>query len=298
MVAVKKEKVMSIFFEKYNGLGNDYLVYDCNKNSEKLDDNAVKLICDRNFGLGSDGILVGPILNDNKISLTIINPDGSIAEKSGNGVRIFSKYLKDAGYVKDDEFILSTLGGNVNVKYLNKEGTLMTVDMGKLSFDKQSVGAVDVPDEMVNIPLKFNEKEYYCTCVSIGNPHCVIPMDNISKEIVCEIGKYSEGASYFPNRINTQIVKVIDRNNIDIEIFERGAGYTLASGSSSSAAAGAVFKLGLVDNNIKVHMPGGQLNIEISDEFEVKMTGTVSYVGKMILGDEFIMDNKLFNNCM
>ncbi|MGN9134574.1 diaminopimelate epimerase [Clostridium sp. HCP1S3_B4] len=281
---------MNLRFEKYNGLGNDYLVYDCNKNSKKLNTDAIKLICNRNFGLGSDGILIGPIIKNNKISVKIVNPDGSIAEKSGNGVRIFAKYLKDAGYVKENEFNLNTLGGLVKVKYLNNKGTLMTVSMGKLSFDSNDVGTINTPQKTVNIPLIFGDKSYKCTCVSIGNPHCVIPMKEISKEKVCEIGRFSETAKYFPNRINTQIVKVIDRNNISIEIFERGAGYTLASGSSSCAAAGAVYKLGLVDNDITVHMPGGSLKIQIEKDMNVFMTGTVSYVGTMILSNEF------FNN--
>lgn len=284
---------MELFFEKYNGLGNDYLVYDCIKNNAVLDEKSVKLICDRNFGLGSDGILVGPIMQNGEISVKIINPDGSIAEKSGNGVRIFSKYLKDAGYIKEDEFKLNTLGGIVKVKYLNDKGTLMTVFMGKLSFNKDDIGAVNVPQETVNIPLVFGNKTYSCTCVSIGNPHCVIPMKEISKEEVCKIGRYSESAEYFPNRINTQIVKVIDRNNIDIQIFERGAGYTLASGSSSVAAAGAMHKLGFVDNNVTVHMPGGSLDIEMDKDMNAFMTGTVQYVGKMILSEEFIINNKL-----
>lgn len=281
---------MNLRFEKYNGLGNDYLVYDCNKNSKKLNTDAIKLICNRNFGLGSDGILIGPIIKNNKISVKIVNPDGSIAEKSGNGVRIFAKYLKDAGYVKENEFNLNTLGGLVKVKYLNNKGTLMTVSMGKLSFDSNDVGTINTPQKTVNIPLIFGDKSYKCTCVSIGNPHCVIPMKEISKEKVCEIGRFSETAKYFPNRINTQIVKVIDRNNISIEIFERGAGYTLTSGSSSCAAAGAVYKLGLVDNDITVHMPGGSLKIQIEKDMNVFMTGTVSYVGTMILSNEF------FNN--
>lgn len=166
----------------------------------------------------------------------------------------------------------------------------MTVSMGKLSFDSNDVGTINTPQKTVNIPLIFGDKSYKCTCVSIGNPHCVIPMKEISKEKVCEIGRFSETAKYFPNRINTQIVKVIDRNNISIEIFERGAGYTLASGSSSCAAAGAVYKLGLVDNDITVHMPRGSLKIQIEKDMNVFMTGTVSYVGTMILSNEF------FNN--
>lgn len=284
---------MRLFFEKYHGLGNDYLVYDCIKNSAVLEKEAVRLICHRNYGLGSDGLLVGPIMKNGEIWVRIFNPDGSEAEKSGNGIRIFSKYLKDAGYVREEEFFLYTLGGKVKVRYLNPSGTRMVVSMGTLSFDREQVGAVGTPKEMVGIPLSFGGREYRCTCVSIGNPHCVIPLEEVTKEKVCEIGRCSEGADYFPNKINTQIVKVLDRNNIRIEIYERGAGYTLASGSSSCAAAGAVYKLGLVDSNVRVHMPGGELEIEIGKDLEVSMTGNVYTVGEMILSEEFLCDNRI-----
>ncbi|MCR5609281.1 MAG: diaminopimelate epimerase [Lachnospiraceae bacterium] len=202
-------------FEKYHGLGNDYLVYDAVENKEKLTEDEIKLICHRNFGIGSDGILYGPINKEGKIGLKIFNPDGSEAEKSGNGVRIFSKYLKDKKYVVDDEFDLDTLGGNVHVKYNNDDGTNLTVSMGKLKFTKEDVGAVDVPEETVDINLDFNHHIYKSTCVSIGNPHCVIPMKEVSKEKVCEIGKYSEAAKYFPKRINTQIVPQTGRGTDD-----------------------------------------------------------------------------------
>lgn len=274
---------MELVFYKYHGLGNDYLVYDYQKNSQKLSTEDICRICHRNYGLGSDGILEGPFFDNGKISVRILNPDGSEAEKSGNGVRIFSKYLKDAGYVKEQEYKLCTLGGSVDVHFNNETGSNMTVSMGRLAFDRASVGAADTPEEMVDIPLEFDGQVYKCTCVSIGNPHCVIPLEEISKEKVCYIGKYSETAPYFPNRINTQIVHVIDRNNIEIEIYERGAGYTLASGSSSCAAAGAVYRLGLTEPDINVHMPGGILKIEIDNEWNVKMTGDVVYVGKMIM---------------
>jgi diaminopimelate epimerase len=275
-------------FYKYDGLGNDYLVYDCQKNTRVITSEMTQKICDRNYGLGSDGILIGPIYKDGMISVRIINPDGSEAEKSGNGVRIFAKYLKDAGYVLEHEFTMNTLGGNVHVRYNNDEGTNITVSMGKLDFSRKAIGAVGVPNEVVDTELEFNQHCYQCTCVSIGNPHCVIPMETISKEKVCEIGQYSEIADYFPNRINTQIVKVIDRHHIQIEIFERGAGYTLASGSSSCAAAGAVYRLGLVDSPVHVHMPGGTLYIEIDSMYNVKMIGNVEYIGKMSIYEPFV----------
>jgi diaminopimelate epimerase len=278
-------------FYKYHGLGNDYLVYDIEKNSTELKKDAIIKICDRNFGLGSDGILVGPIRSGKDIGVKIYNPDGSEAEKSGNGVRIFSKYLKDAGYIVEKSFVLHTLGGEVTVRYNNETGTDISVSMGKLQFTKEAVGCIGTPEETVNIPLYFNDQKYVCTCVSIGNPHCVIPMEEISREMICQIGKYSEKADYFPSRINTQIVKVLDRNNIQIEIFERGAGYTLASGSSSCAAAGAARRLGLVDSQVCVHMPGGNLQIRINSDWNVFMTGPVCYVGEMVLSKEFIQDN-------
>ncbi len=276
-----------LVFKKYHGLGNDYLVYDCIKNDTRLTGSMIKAVCHRNFGLGSDGMLIGPVSENGIIGVRIFNPDGGEAEKSGNGVRIFSAYLKDAGYVNTASFDMHTLGGMVSVTYLDESGKTMRVSMGRLSFDSADVGAVGIGQTLVDVPLEFGGREYRCTCVSIGNPHCVIPMDEISKEKICEIGQYSETAKYFPNHINTQIVKVQSRSNIQIEIFERGAGYTLASGSSSCAAAGAVYKLGLVDSRVTVHMPGGTLEIEIQPDMNVFMTGPVVYVGTMRLAEDF-----------
>ena len=118
---------MSVSFNKFHGLGNDYLVYDIIKNKRELSAKDIKKICNRNFGFGSDGILVGPYIDGSQIGVKIYNPDGSEAESSGNGVRIFAKYLKDAGYIKDDYFILNTLGGEIGIKFNNKSGT-NTVD--------------------------------------------------------------------------------------------------------------------------------------------------------------------------
>ncbi|MDS0526910.1 diaminopimelate epimerase [Clostridium sp. SHJSY1] len=281
---------MRVIFERYHGLGNDYIVLDPNKNGLKLNSERIKLICHRNFGVGSDGILLGPILEDGKIKLRIFNPDGSEAEKSGNGVRIFSKYLKDAGYVTGNSFTLSTLGGDVEVHYLSKSGDLLKVSMGKTTFLSTETPVSGPAREVIDEPMIFNDKVYKSTCLSIGNPHCVIPMDNISKELACELGPYVETSNNFPNRINMQLLKVLDRNNIQIEIFERGAGYTLASGSSSSAAASAAYRLGLIDNKVTVHMPGGNLDIEIKPDGSVYMTGPVKTIGSISLSDEFIKE--------
>ena len=220
---------MKTTVEKYHGLGNDYLVFDPNCNSLHLSPENVRLLCDRNFGVGADGVLEGPIFEEEKISVRIWNPDGSLAENSGNGVRIFAKYLKDGGYVQKKNFTIHMAGGEVFVHYLNEEGSRLKVSMGKVSFWSDEVPVEGPRREIVNETMVFGRIPYPVTCLNIGNPHCVILMDEISKELVCRIGAYSEHAKQFPEKINTQIIKVLDRTHIQTEGYERGAGYTLAS---------------------------------------------------------------------
>ncbi len=278
---------MKIELERYHGLGNDYVVYDPNKNELKLTPGNVKLICDRNEGLGADGILEGPILQEDGLHVVIWNPDGSQSETSGNGVRIFARYLKDAGYVQKKSFKIYMAKGPVEATFLSEEGSRIRINMGKLSFNSQDVPVTGEPREVINEDMVIGRTLYPVTCVSVGNPHCVIPMREISRDLVCKIGDYAEVAKYFPNRINTQIMQVVDKGQINIEIYERGAGYTLASGTGACAAAGVAHKLGLTDNKVVVHMPGGDLMVEIDDDWNVSMTGNVCYIAKMILSSDF-----------
>ena len=266
---------MDVDFKKYHGLGNDYLVIDPNVRDVAMTEANIRLICDRNFGVGSDGILYGPILDGDIPRLRILNPDGSEAEKSGNGLRIFAKYLFEKQYVQGKEFQIETLGGTVSVQVKDAVAGLIRINMGKVTFISNEIPVAGEPREVVNEVLDVNGVDFNVTCLSIGNPHCVIPMEEVDETRARAIGPYVENHQRFPNRINLQILKVLDRANIDIRIWERGAGYTLASGSSSCAAACAAHKLGLVDNDITVHMPGGTLHIEIADDGEVFMTGPV-----------------------
>lgn len=277
---------MQIVLEKYHGLGNDYLVFDPNKNELELNEANVKMICNRNVGLGSDGILEGPLLGEH-LAVKIWNPDGSVAEKSGNGVRIFVKYLKDAGYVQKKNYELMTDGGIVEITYLNEEGSRLRISMGKLSFVSEEIPVIGERREVINEDMVFGNNLYPATCVSVGNPHCVIPMQEISKELVCKIGVHSESARYFPERVNTEIMKVTDRNNIAIETYERGAGYTMATGTGACAAAAVAYKLGLTENKMLVHMPGGDLQVEIADDWNVYITGDVFYIAEIKLSTEF-----------
>lgn len=257
-------------YYKYHALGNDYLVIDPNKSNITLTEKNIRLICHRNFGIGSDGILYGPFFqNDSmsqRMSLRIFNPDGSEAEKSGNGLRIFARYLLDQRYVSEKEFTLKTAGGTVQVELLDNKGRQIKIDMGTISFFA------------VNEQLVINNQPLQITSLSIGNPHCVVLCDALSTETVLELGPVIEQHSRFPNRTNVQFLNIIDRRTIQIEIWERGAGYTLASGSSSCAAAGAAYRLGLVDQEVNVLMPGGVIQVKIRHDGHIFMTGPVCAV--------------------
>ena len=265
-------------FYKYHALGNDYIVIDPSKNEVGLTEANIQRICHRNFGVGSDGILYGPTFEGGEISLKILNPDGSEAEKSGNGIRIFSKYLFDESYVEDNRFRLQTLGGEVAVEILDDQARRIKVDMGTVTFISDEIPVSGDRREVVDEPLRVGDEEFKVTCASVGNPHCVIPMPEISKELALKLGPHVENHPLFPNKINVQLLKVVDRRNIRIEIWERGAGYTLASGSSSCAAASAAHKLGHVDSELTVHSPGGQIEIEIKSDGHIFMTGGVTGV--------------------
>jgi diaminopimelate epimerase len=160
--------------------------------------------------------------------------------------------------------------------------------MGKTTYRSSEIPVTGEDRLVIDEPMTFNHDTYRVTCLSIGNPHCVIPMQEVSREKALALGKYVEHSENFPNRINMQLLKVLDRRNIQIEIYERGAGYTLASGTSSCAAASAAHKLGLVDGQVTVHMPGGTLLIEILPDESVYMMGTVSSVGSIALSQPFI----------
>lgn len=270
---------MKLPFFKYHALGNDYIVMDPQKieGDFQMTEEAIRTICHRNFGVGSDGILYGPFLEEDRMKLRILNPDGSEAEKSGNGIRIFSRYLQDQGYVKESRFELDTLGGLVIVEFLQDGSDLIKVNMGQAIFESGKIPVAGETREVINEELQIGDETYQISCASMGNPHCVIPLDEISKDLACRLGPYVEVHDLFPNNINMQLLQVLDRDNIQIEIWERGAGYTLASGSSSCAAASVAHKLGLTNPNMTVHMPGGIIKVDIEKD-GVYMTGPVTRV--------------------
>lgn len=275
-------------FEKYHALGNDYLVYDPKGEDKVFSEEEIVRICHRNFGLGSDGILMGP-LNSEKadFGLRILNPDGSEAEKSGNGLRIFARYLRDCKHVNTTPFTVDTLGGTVTCE-VSADMSTIAVEMGKVSFhsDIIPVSVEGNAREVINEDILINDKTYQYYAATIGNPHCVVPLADISEGLALELGPELENHPFFPNRTNVQLLQIIDRNRIRIEIWERGAGYTLASGSSSSAAGAVARKMGACDQEITVEMPGGEIGLVIDDDYNVKMTGPATCVATMHLDNE------------
>jgi diaminopimelate epimerase len=267
-----------VHFVKYHGLGNDYLVIDPKVHDIELTPEAIRLICDRNFGIGSDGILYGPLESDDGQRVRIFNPDGSEAEKSGNGLRIFARYLFEREYVKGKEFTIVTTGGIVRARIEDERANLIRIEMGKMTFLSTEIPVKGQERLVIGEDMEIDGATYKVTCLSIGNPHCVIPVQDVSEAKARELGPLVENHEMFPNRINVQLLKVIDRANIEIRIWERGAGYTLASGSSSCAAARAAHRLGLIDERVNVKMPGGNLQVEIREDGQILMTGPVEGV--------------------
>ncbi len=279
------------FFVKSHGLGNDYIVLDRDNLSFSLNEKAIKTICDVHYGIGSDGILLKVPSKVADFGLEIYNPDGSQAEKSGNGLRIFCKFLYDYGFAKSKEFTVETKGGVVKArieKETNGRARIITIDMGRATFKCSQIPVNIDREECIDYPVKILDREFKINCVSVGNPHCVIVVDELNEEDVKKYGPILENLNIFPNRTNVQFVKPIDKNNVEIRIWERGAGYTLASGSSSSAVASVMVKKGLTDKDVNVIMPGGVLKIKVDEDFNIKMTGEVQEICSGVLSEELI----------
>ncbi len=278
-----------MLFSKYHALGNDYLVLDPSDQTLTLTPDRIRKICDRHYGVGSDGILLGPLPSDRAaFALRIYNPDGSEAEKSGNGLRIFCRYLWDRKSAGTEPFFVETKGGIVRAEVMD-EGRRIRIEMGKVSFRSEEIPVTGKPREVLRESIAVGRETFEFCGATIGNPHCVIALDDISPELAKQYGPLFENHPLFPNRTNVQFMKILDRRNVRIEIWERGAGYTLASGSSSCAAAAVARTLGLCDGEIIVHMPGGRIEVSVDDDFSVVMTGPVTKVAEGRISDEMFV---------
>lgn len=281
-------------FFRGHGLGNDYVVMDPKDLTFKLTPKTIKTICDRNWGLGSDGILTLVPSRKADFGLRIFNPDGSEAEKSGNGLRIFARYLHATGKTKKKHFTVETKGGLVTIElHIDRHGDAgaATVEMGHATFKPAALPCtLDVP-ELIQQPIDADGRSLIFTGVSVGNPHCVVfkpTGESWSREEILRLGPSLENHTLFPKRTNVQLAVPTGPKEIFILIWERGAGETQASGSSSCAAACAAVRLGLVKSPVTVKMPGGTLNIDVAADFSLTMKGPVAEVARGALSPSFV----------
>lgn len=277
------------FFVKSHGLGNEYIVLDQSSIDFELTKDRIIQLCNIHVGIGSDGILLKVPGGKADFGLRILNPDGSEAEKSGNGLRIFAKYLFDYGFTKQLNFTIGTPGGVVTAHILEQidgRAFMIRVDIGYANFKSDDIPVQFPKSECFDEPLQIEGEEYRIHCVSVGNPHCVVLRDHLDEIEIKRVGTLIENHPMFPNRINVQFVKVASRDAVDALIWERGAGFTMASGSSSSAIAAVLVKKGMVNRNITVRMPGGNLTIDVDESWNIQLTGEVREIANGVLSKE------------
>lgn len=264
-------------YVRSHGLGNDYIVIDPQRAPFRVTPAAVRLLCDRHRGIGSDGILLLEKPHGADFGVRIFNPDGSEAEKSGNGIRILAKYLREHGYTTADRFSIDTAGGRVAVEVHLDRGRVreVTAEMGIATF-----GALD--------RLEIDGRSWPVTVVSLGNPHCVLVVDDLAAVDVPGLGPRVERHEAFPAGTNVQFAQVLARDRIRIEIWERGAGSTLASGTSSCAAAAACHRSGLVGRAVTVTMLGGDLAVQVGEGYAMRLTGAVEEIATGDLSAELV----------
>lgn len=254
-------------FVKSHGLGNDYVVVDAARFGIRLTPERVRLLCHRHLGLGSDGILEITAADD-RFQVVIWNPDGSVAERSGNGLRIAAKFLSEHGYTAESAFAIDTAAGPVRTQIYRTDGRVAAVrlEMGHAEIDR-SVKTLAVQGNKLDV-----------TVVSVGNPHCVIFGQPHTRDRLFAVGPVVESHAKFPARINVQLASPESRQRVGALVWERGAGHTLASGTSACAVAAACFDRGLVDGKVRVVMEGGELDVEVAKDLSIIMTGPVEEV--------------------
>jgi len=270
---VKKIKgFMELEFTKMHGAGNDFVFLDCLKNN--IDDlqSIAKKLCDRRFGVGADQLLTVHPSQVADFKMEIYNADGSQVEMCGNGIRCFAKYVYDHGITRKRELEVETLAGIIRPRIV---GELVEVDMGEPILEGRKI-PVDADGEIRNRPLAVDGITYEVTCVSMGNPHCVLYLDDIDALDLEKIGPRFEHHPFFPKRVNTEFIKILSPAEVKMRVWERGAGETWACGTGAAAVCVAGSLTGSTDRGLTVHLVGGDLEVEwTADEHVVQVGPTV-----------------------
>jgi diaminopimelate epimerase len=273
-------------FSKWQGLGNNYIVLHSEQVPFELTPARVRLLCDRNVGIGSDGILmIGPSTGENRFPLRIFNPDGSEAEMCGNGVRMVARKLKMEGSISGDTVVLETGAGEIVPKL--GDGYMVTVDMGIARFGGEKLSGLD--GEAVEESLHAAGRSFSFTFVDVGNPHAVIqspwPLELVPLH---EVGPMIEEHQYFPRKANVEFVKVVGEHEAKVRVWERGVGETRACGTGATATAVALVRNGRCISPVTVELPGGKLEVEVRPDWRVFMTGPAEEIYHGDLSLEFL----------
>jgi diaminopimelate epimerase len=283
-------------FFKGHGLGNEYIVLDPAELTFTLTPRRVAMLCDRERGIGSDGVLTLESSESSDFGMRIWNPDGSEAEISGNGLRIFACYLHATGRTREKSFTVETPGGTVRIEtQVDSAGAVYaaTVHMGQATFKPEALPCTMDVDELIEQPISVAGEVLIFTGVSVGNPHCVIfePSNRPwSRDDLLRLGPGLTTHAAFPRGVNVQLARLTGPHSVFILIWERGAGETQASGSSACAAASAAVRLGLVKSPVAVRAPGGTLHIDVSASYDLTMKGPVSEVARGAFSPSFVRE--------
>lgn len=270
-------------FTKMHGLGNDFiLIEDFDKNNLANGAELAVRLCNRKTGIGADGLVFILPSETADIQMRIFNPDGSEPEMCGNAIRCFARYLYDHGIVKKQTIRVETLAGIRIPRIIeNPAGeALVEVDMGEPELERGRIPMLGEPGKVVAEPLPVNGSTYNVTCVSMGNPHCVIFVDNAEDYPVAAIGPRVETHTAFPNKTNVEFVQVLNENEVRMRVWERGAGITMACGTGACASAVAAHLNGFTGREVIVHLDGGDLFIRWAQDNHVYMMGPAAYVFK------------------
>ncbi len=267
---------MRINFKKMHGAGNDFVVikYEDFPFEESFNDVAKK-VCHRHFGIGADGLLIVNRSDIADFRMQYYNSDGSLAAMCGNGVRCFSKFVYDEGLTDKKVFTVETLAGVKEISLTTEDGLAqyVKVNMGKITYDSDKIPVITTGSDFINQTIKINEKEFIATTVLMGVPHTVIFTEKLDIDEVKNYGFLIEKHHIFPNNTNVNFAKIIDKGNIEVRTWERGAGYTLACGTGVTSVAGVANKLGLVNKDVNVNVEGGNIKVEIKEDESLFMNG-------------------------
>ncbi len=286
-------KMTNSFF-KGHGLGNDYIALDPRRLTFRVTAKTIRAICDRNWGVGSDGILALVPSQKADFGLRIFNPDGSEAEKSGNGLRIFGCFLYATNRTRRRSFSVETKGGIAKVELaFDRKGRVngATVEMGRASFQPGDLPCTIKAPELILQPIKAVGQSLRFTGVSVGNPHCVVFKDaggTWTRDDLLRMGPELETHPTFPRRTNVQLAVPAGPHAVSILIWERGAGETQASGSSACAVASAGVRLGFVKSPVRVFAPGGRLDVTVDARYHLTMKGPVTEVYQGRFSEAFL----------